>query len=108
MHFLLKTREIILYLCTVQLVCQKCIALCQMVNRPFNNRFVFALNKDQECIQNKSYREGVWHMQRNTEVWRTDFALDELASLYLETCQATLWYVTVNLGGFWNGLRMYL
>ena len=47
-------------------------------------------------------------MQTSTEVWRTGFALDELASLHLETCQAILWYVTVNLGGFWNGLRMCL
>jgi len=77
-----------------------------MVIRFCNSRFVFALNKDQECIHNKSCREVVWQMQANTEVWRTGFALDELASLHLETCQAILWYVTVNLGGFWNGLRM--
>jgi len=79
-----------------------------MVIRPFNNRLVFAVNKGQECIQNESCREGVWKMPTNTDVWRTGFALDELASLHLETCRAILWYVTVNLGGFWNGLRMCL
>jgi hypothetical protein len=78
-----------------------------MVIRPFNNTFVFAGNKDLECVQNKSCREGVFQMQTNTAVW-TGFALDELVSLYLETCQEILWYVTVNLGGFWNGLRMCL